>query len=196
MPATTPSKKILVFSGSVRQQSLNARLAVAACAAATEAGADATGINLADYPADIYNGDDEARSGIPESIKTLKQLMAASDGFIVVTPEYNGHVPPLLVNTFSWLSRSEEGEERMLAFSGKAAAIMAASPGRLGGIRVLPRLRDMLAELGVIVVPGYVSLPQATTAFDTNGNLLQDAHIKSVKSLVQTLLSVQTGEAN
>jgi NAD(P)H-dependent FMN reductase len=180
--------KILVFSGSTRQQSLNTKLARAAVAAATQAGAHATLIDLAEYPAAIYNGDDESRDGIPAPVQALKKLMAGCDGFIVATPEYNGHVPPLLVNTFSWLSRSEEGENGMVAFRDKHAAIMAASPGRLGGVRVIPRMRDMLAELGVMVVPGFVTLPNASQAFDEGGKLTDDAAIKSVDALVQRLL--------
>lgn len=76
----------------------------------------------------------------------------------------------------------------MIAFKGKKAAIMAASPGRLGGIRVLPRLRDTLAELSVMVVPGFVTLPHATQAFDDNGGLCDEKHIDSVNSIVQRLL--------
>ncbi|MEM7256363.1 MAG: NAD(P)H-dependent oxidoreductase [Pseudomonadota bacterium] len=181
-------KKILIFSGSTRQGSMNTKLASAAYRAALAAGADATLIDLKDYPADIYNGDDEANQGMPDTMRALKQLMAASDGIIVVTPEYNGHVPPLLVNTFSWLSRSEEGDNGLSAFRGKKAAIMAASPGRLGGIRVLPRLRDMLAELGVMVVPGFVTLPQAGAAFDEHGTLHERKVQDSVSAKVEKLM--------
>ncbi len=182
------AKKILVFSGSTRTGSVNTRLAIVAHKAAIDAGADATLINLNDYPANIYNGDDEATSGIPESMQQLKMLMAQHDGFVVVTPEYNGHVPPLLVNTFSWASRKEEGDQGMVAFAGKTAAIMAASPGRLGGIRVIPRLRDMLAELSVTVVPGFVTLPAALQAFDDKGHLIDDTHSKAVSGLVERLI--------
>ena len=95
------AKKVLIFSGSTRTGSVNTKLAAVACQAAIDAGADATLIDLTNYPAGIYNGDEEAASGIPEAIRKLKKQMAQSDGFVIVTPEYNGHVPPLLGNTFS-----------------------------------------------------------------------------------------------
>jgi len=56
--------------------------------------------DLADYPAPVYNGDDETANGLPQTMRDFKKLMQQHDGFIVVSPEYNGHVPPLLVNTF------------------------------------------------------------------------------------------------
>lgn len=182
------AKKILIFSGSIRNDSVNTKLAVAAHAAALQAGADATLIDLAEYPANIYNGDDEASDGIPKTMQRLKKLMSQHDGFVVVTPEYNGHVTPLLVNTFSWLSRKEEDEQGMIAFAGKKAAIMAASPGKLGGVRVIPRLREMLCELGVMVVPGSVALPRAMQAFDDEGNLHEASSVSAVKGQVERLL--------
>lgn len=182
-------KNILVFAGSSRAASVNKKLAAAAAKIATASGASVTLIDLADYPAAIYNGDDEASDGIPGPIRKLKQLMADSDGFIVVSPEYNGQIPPLLSNTFSWASRSEEGEGGMIAFNGKKAAIMAASPGKLGGVRVIPRLRDTLAELGVMVIPGFFTLPGAMQAFDDNGDLKDEASGQAVKAVVDKLIA-------
>jgi len=77
----------------------------------------------------------------------------------------------------------------MVAFSGKKAAIMAASPGRLGGIRVIPRLRDTLAELGVVVVPGFVTVPSASSAFDENGNPTDEQLRNNIKQLVEKLIT-------
>jgi len=168
---------------------VNKKLATAAAEIATASGASVTLLDLADYPAAIYNGDDEATNGIPEPIRKLKKLLADSDGFIVVSPEYNGQISPLLSNTFSWLSRSEEGENGMIAFNGKKAAIMAASPGKLGGVRVIPRLRDTLAELSVMVVPGFFTLPGAMQAFNDNGDLKDDASRTAVKAVVDKLIA-------
>jgi len=163
--------KILVFAGSARKDSFNKKLARAAADTAEKSGASVTYADLADYPAAVYNGDDEDANGIPQSMRDFKALMQQHDGFVISTPEYNGHIPPLLCNTFDWASRTEGDEKGKVAFDGKKAAIMATSPGRLGGIRVLPRLRDTLAELGVVVVPGFVTLPLAEDTFD--GDTLQ-----------------------
>lgn len=180
--------RLLVFAGSTRTDSCNKKLASAAAKIAQNSGANVTLADLADYPAAIYNGDDEATAGIPQTMREFKSLMQQHDAFIVASPEYNGHVPPLLVNTFSWISRSEGDEPGNIAFGGKKAAIMAASPGKLGGIRVIPRLRDTLAELGVVVVPGFVTLPSASSAFDDNEAPADEQLAANIQRLVTTLI--------
>lgn len=179
---------ILIFAGSCRRESLNAKLARAAADLAASK-ANITLIDLADYPAPIYNGDDEAASGMPDSMREFRQLARASDGFIIVTPEYNGHVPPLLVNTLAWGSRTAGDPIDDNVFSGKRAAIMAASPGRLGGIRVIPRLREMLAELRIVVAPGFATVPAAHNAFDEGGKLNDSGTIKQVDELIDRLIA-------
>ena len=181
--------KILIFSGSAREGSLNKKLAKAAAVIAENANADVTFADLADYTAPVYNGDDEDANGLPKTMQNFKTLMQQHDCFIVSTPEYNGHVPPLLSNTFSWISRPEGDEKGMVAFNGKKAAIMAASPGQRGGIRVLPRLRDTLAELGVMVVPGFVTVASASSAFDENGAVNDDKLTNNIKRLVERLIA-------
>jgi NAD(P)H-dependent FMN reductase len=179
---------ILVFAGSCRRESMNLKLARAA-ARLTEVNASATLIDLADYPAPIYNGDDEAADGMPESIVRFRQLLREHHGFIVATPEYNGHVPPLLVNTLAWASRTAGDTVDDDVFAGKSAAVMAASPGRLGGVRVIPRMRDFLAELGVTVVPGFATIPAGHSAFDDAGDLKDDAQIATVQGLIDRLIA-------
>ena len=181
--------KILVFAGSARKNALSKKLAKVTAKIAADAGASVTFADLADYPAAIYNGDDEDADGMPESMKKFKALMVSNDGFIIVTPEYNGHVPPLLVNTFGWASRNEGGEKGMVAYKDKKAAIMASSPGKLGGIRVLPRLRDSLSELGVAVVPGVFPLPFAKEAFNDDGQLIDEKLVPRIRELVDKLVA-------
>ena len=180
--------KILVFAGSARKDSVNKKLAAAACQLAIEAGAEARLIDLADYAAPIYDGDLEEKSGLPQSMREFRSLVASHDGLLVVTPEYNGHVPPLLVNVFSWTSRPD-GDDKANVFAGKKVAIAAASPGGLGGVRVVPRLRDMVAELSAVAVPGFVTLPGALNAFDGKGNLTADATKKALADLVRRLMA-------
>lgn len=180
--------KILVFAGSARAASVNKKLAAAGAEAIRRAGAEATLIDLSDYPAAIYHGDDESASGVPETILSLKKLISEHDGLMIATPEYNGFVPPLLVNTFSWVSRpsANGGPEDVL--KSKHVAVMAASPGRLGGVRVVPRLRDCLCELGCVPVQGFVTLPGAGSAFDDAGNLADEAGQKGLDALAVRLV--------
>ena len=81
--------KILCLSGSLRKDSLNKKLVKAAMAAAQEAGADCTFIDLKDYPMPIYDGDIEAESGIPENGKKLKKLLKEHHALLIASPEYN-----------------------------------------------------------------------------------------------------------
>jgi NAD(P)H-dependent FMN reductase len=183
----TTTKKIVVFAGSARKNSFNKKLAKAAADIAESKNVDVTYLDLANFEAPVYNGDIEDDSGLPASMHKLKSILAAHDGFIIATPEYNGHVPPLLVNCFSWASRKEGDEQGMIAFQGKFAGLMATSPGRLGGIRVLPRLRASLSDLGVMVIPGFVSVPSASNAFADDGSVDENT-AEAIASLVDRLV--------
>ena len=88
--------KILVFAGSIRSGSYNARLAALATKELVLAGADVTRISLADYPMPLYDGNLEATSGPPANAVKLKQHMMAHKGVFIVSPEYNASVTPRL----------------------------------------------------------------------------------------------------
>ncbi len=178
---TTSNKpaRILVLSGSTRSESFNKKLAAAAAQVLQTQANDVALIDLSEFDAPIYNGDDEAQNGLPASMQALKKIFAGAEAVVISCPEYNGFIPPLLVNTFSWLSRPENGE-KSVALSGKMAAIMATSPGLLGGIRVMPRLRDCLSELGMTVLPGYVTVKSAFDAFGDSGELVNEADAQAL----------------
>ncbi|MGQ7843570.1 NADPH-dependent FMN reductase [Granulosicoccus sp. 3-233] len=182
-------KKILVFAGSSRKDSVNKKLAAVAASRAGAAGAEVTLLDLADYPAPVYDGDIEEQDGLPATMQSFKALCASHDALIIVSPEYNGCIPPLLVNVMSWASRPEGDEASCAAFKGKKVAIAAASPGGLGGVRVIPRLRDFLAELSFEVVPGFATLPGAYKAFDDEGELVNETSSRTLGALVDRLLA-------
>lgn len=179
--------KILVIPGSARTGSVNKKLAAFAAEKARSLGADVTLLDLNDYPAPVYHGDEEAESGLPGTMRALKAEIRAHDAMIVVTPEYNGHIPPLLINAFDWVSRAE-GEDKANPFDGKLAAIMAASPGGLGGARVIGRLRAFLSDLGAMPIPGFASVPGAFQAFNADGALTNERSAAQVDSLVSKLV--------
>ena len=95
---------------------------------------------------------------------------------------------PLLLNLFCWASRPSPGDDFGAVFQGKPVALMAASPGRLGGVRVIPRLRDAVAELGMAPVPGFVTLPQAGAGFTDDGSLADAAGADSLRALMKRLI--------
>lgn len=180
--------RILAFSGSIRRDSWNRRLVRLAADACRAAGAETTLIDLADYPLPPYNGDDEARDGLPDNALRLKALFKAHDALLIASPEYNGSVPPLLKNTLDWVSREWQGESGLLPYRNKVAAMLAASPGQYGGMRMLPHLRQILNTLGVLVLPGQFSLAHAASGFDEeNGALKAPARLHElVLQLVKT----------
>lgn len=180
--------KILAFSGSIRRGSWNRKLIRAAVDAAGAAGGDVTLIDLADYPLPLYDGDLEDRDGLPDNALRLKALFKEHDALLIASPEYNSSIPPLLKNTLDWVSREWQGESGLVPYQNKVAAILAASPGTLGGMRMLPHLRQILNTLGVLVLPGQFSLARADTAFDEeNGALKSPARLHAlVLELVNT----------
>lgn len=163
--------KILAFAGSARNDSWNQKLIRAAAAAARSVGGEVTLLDLKDYPLPLYNGDLEAKEGLPEPAQRLKSLFKSHDGLLIASPEYNSSVSPLLKNTLDWVSREWHGESGLVPYQNKVAAIMAASPSALGGVRMLPHLRQILNTLGVLVLPSQLSVPKANEAFNQDGSI-------------------------
>src|SRR6201746_356719 len=151
--------KILVIPGSLRTGSLNAKLAAAAAQELVRAGAEVSRISLGDFPLPIYDGDLQSRSGVPKNAVNLKRMMSAHHGVLIVTPEYNSSVPPLLKNTIDWVSRVQDAHEtRGQVFRERAFAIADASQSRLGGTRSLAALRLILTACHATVIPKQLAL--------------------------------------
>ena len=159
------STRLLAFSGSLRAESFNTRLAFLAADLAESKGAVVTRLKLQDLNLPMFDEDSEAASGLPTGAKELKDLMRAHDGFLIATPEYNGFMSGALKNAIDWATRPEEGHPPLDCVRGKVAGIMAASPGGLGGIRGLPMLRLLLSNIGMHVVGSQFSLPNADLVF-------------------------------
>lgn len=180
----------LAFAGSARRDSWNKKLIRSAVASAKNAGADVTLIDLADYRLPLYDGDLEAAEGVPENALKLKALFKAHQGLLIASPEYNSSITPLLKNTLDWISREWQGESGLVPYRHKVAAIMGASPGPFGGMRMLPHLRQILNTLGVLVLPGQLSVPKAGEAFDHEGSLKSTERLDE---LVAELLRITGG---
>lgn len=181
--------KILVFAGSIRTGSHNARLAALACKELLLAGADVTRISLVDYPLPLYDGDLEAGSGPPENAIKLKRLIMTQQGVFIASPEYNASVTPLLKNAIDWVSRvRERGEEALAAYKNRVFAIGGASDGALGAMRSLMALRQVL-ELGcgALVIPDQIAVMRASDAFDEMDNLKDERAMRTLKRVMQRL---------
>jgi chromate reductase, NAD(P)H dehydrogenase (quinone) len=182
--------RILVFAGSARAGSLNKKLARVAAAAVRAAGAEATLIDLADYAMPLYDGDLEARDGVPSSARKLKDLLIAHQGLLVVSPENNASVPALLKNTLDWISRKDGSESGLVPYQGKVAALAGASPGALGGLRGLTHLRAILQTLNVLVLSEQFALGRAHEAFNEDGSLREAKQQAALAALARKLVDV------
>jgi chromate reductase len=182
--------RILIFAGSARSGSLNKKLARAAAAAVRAAGAEATLIDLADYPMPLYDGDLEEREGVPASARKLKDLFNAHQGMLIVSPENNASVSALLKNTLDWISRQDGNESGLVPYRGKVAALAGASPGALGGLRGLTHLRAILQALNVLVLSEQFALGRAHEAFNADGSLRDAKQQDALASLAAKLTEV------
>ena len=187
--------KILVIPGSLRTGSHNARLAASAAVQLAQAGADVTRISLGDFPLPIYDGDLQTKSGVPKHAVNLKRMIGAHHGVLMVTPEYNSSVPPLLKNAIDWVSRVHDAHEaRGQVFHGRAFAIAAASENRLGGVRALAALRLILVACRAMVIPNQLALPFAGEAYDDMDRLKHPADIEALGALVRQLIEISQHE--
>lgn len=158
---------ILALSGSLRKNSFNSGLLRAAMAlhpGHIEAG------SIAGIP--LYDADVEAEA-FPEPVEALKQRLAAADGLLLFSPEYNNSVPGVAKNAIDWLSRPS-GDIRNV-FNGKPVTVAGASPGGFGTILAqdawLPVFRTLRARYwsaGRLMVSG------ARDRFDDGAELTDD----------------------
>lgn len=183
--------KILVIPGSLRTGSHNSKLAAQAAYEFALSGVDATRLSLTDYALPIYDGDLQAKSGVPKNAVNLKRMMAAHHGILIVTPEYNSSIPPLVKNMIDWVSRVQDPHEvRGQVFRMRPFAIAAASEGRLGGTRALAALRLILSALQATVIPNQLALSFADQAYDDMDRLKNTADSEALKALVRQLIDV------
>jgi chromate reductase, NAD(P)H dehydrogenase (quinone) len=190
-PSVMSALKILIIPGSTRSGSRNVRLAAAAAFHFVQAGVDVTRISLADFPLPLYDGDLQAKSGVPKHAVNLKRMIGAHHGVLIVTPEYNGSVPPLLLNAIDWVSRVQDPNEvRGEVFRKRPFAIAAASEGRLGGARALAALQLILAACQALVIPNQLALSFADQAYDDLDRLKQPADVAALDMLARQLIDI------
>lgn len=186
--STTPH--ILLIAGSGREGALSVRLRDAAAAALTGAGATVSTLDLRALALPIYDGDLEAREGAPAGARQMRDAVHAAAGVLFVTPEYNAFPTPLALNAWDWLSRvPAEGEQPagMAATANKPLALLASSPGPLGGLRALGLMRQFLGGgFQMLVLPQQLAVGRAHEAFADDGTL-KDARQQ------QTLVQIAEG---
>lgn len=157
--------RVLVFGASLREGSLNQRLAELAAGVVEAKGGVADRARMGDFECPSYDGDAE-KAGMPLGAERLRQRLVAADAFIIASPEYNASMPGYLKNAIDWASRF-----RPQPFNGRQALLLSASPSMVGGNRGLWSLRIPLEHLGARVYPDMFSLAQAHQAFGGDGQI-------------------------
>lgn len=172
--------KLIGLSGSLRAASFNTAL-LRVAADLTPDGVELTIGSIRGIP--LYDADVEAEEGLPQSVATLKDAIAAADGLLLATPEYNNSMPGVFKNAIDWLSRPADDIKRV--FGGKPIAVMGASPGgfgtSLGQNAWLPVLRTLGTKPWY---GGRLMVSRAHGVFDENGMLTDDQVKEQLRAFI------------
>ncbi len=182
--------KIIALAGSTRAGSYNKMLVKIAAQGARDAGAGVTYIDLKDFPMPLYDGDLEDREGLPPNGRKLKDIFLANQGLLIASPENNGSFSAVLKNTIDWLSRPVKGYPPLECFINKHAVLMGASTGYWGAVRSLIQLRHVLGHIRVTVLPDHINIPNAESAFESDGSLKDKNHHEATQALGKKLAEI------
>jgi chromate reductase len=161
--------RFLVFSASLRQDSLNTQLAELAATVIESNGGlvDLEPMRLFDSPA--YDDDVQRDEGFPAPAEEFRRKIEDADAFVVSSPEYNASMPGVLKNAIDWVSRY-----RPQPFNERHGLLMSASPSMAGGNRGLWSLRIPFEHLGARIYPDMFSLAQAHKSLTTEGRIADE----------------------
>ena len=165
---------IIGISGSLRKASFNSALLRAAVDVTPE-GATLEIASIQGIP--LYDGDVESSTGIPAVVQDLKDRIAAADGLLLVTPEYNSSIPGVFKNAIDWLTRPASDIARV--FGSRPVGLIGGTPGRGGTIMAQAAWLPVLRTLGTRPWFGpRVTVSGAKRVFDESG-LLVDEEVRS-----------------
>lgn len=171
------------ISGSLRTGSTNTAALRQALRFAADTGAETRAITLKGLDIPMYD-EDIASTPTPD-VEALRSALASTDLLVIASPEYNYSVPGGLKNAIDWLSKPRN------ILNGKVAAIMGASGGPFGTIRMQPHLRAILTALNVFVVPQpQIFIRNAREAFTPDGDFVDPKLRDQVRLLVSKSLAL------
>ena len=185
MTSTPQPLRYLVFSASLREDSLNTRLAKLAAGVITKNGGIVDYATMSEFDSPSFNQDLEVKGIYPDQAERFRQRIESNDAFIISSPEYNGSLPGVLKNAIDWVSRV-----RPQPFNEKNALLMSASPSMAGGNRALWSLRMPLEHLGTRVFPNMFSLAMAHKAFSPEGNIADETLQKRFEENLVAFMSL------
>jgi NAD(P)H-dependent FMN reductase len=161
---------LIGLSGSLRRGSYNSAV-LRAAATMMPPDSELRIESIAAIP--LYDGDAESAHGVPDSVSRLKDAIAAADGLLLVTPEYNNSIPGVAKNAIDWLSRPASDIARV--FGSKPVAIAGASPGGFGTILSQNAWLPVVRTLGADLWSGRLLVSRAGSMIDANGEIIDAA---------------------
>jgi chromate reductase len=167
--------QILGICGSLRKASLN-MVALRECANLMPQGMSLRITRIDDIP--MFN-QDVFDAGIPEPAKRLRAEIAAADGVLIASPEYNFSLTAALKNAIDWASRPPNQ-----SWQDKPVAVFSVTPGPLGGARVQYDLRRILGQLWAHVLPRPEVFIGASASKFADGKLTDETTRKFLTDLL------------
>jgi NAD(P)H-dependent FMN reductase len=132
----------------------------------------------------LYNADVEAEQGIPAPVQQLKDRIAAADGLLIATPEYNNSMPGVLKNAIDWLSRPNTDIPRV--FRGLPLGFIGATPGMGGTLLSQAAWLPVFRILGVLpFFEGRVIVSGASKVFDESGRIVDAGTAARLREYVE-----------
>jgi NAD(P)H-dependent FMN reductase len=181
------SAKVLVFSGSYRQGSLNTRLANLAARKLAAGGAGVTQISLADFALPLVDASGYGTAAPPPAHR-LREIVDAHGGLFIASPEYNAGYAPALKNALDWATIAKPGAPAT-GLAGKVVALGAASAGAMGGYRGLTQLRTVVElGLGGLVIPEMVAVGGGDAAWTESGDIKDERAAGMLDSVLSRLI--------
>lgn len=164
--------------GSLRSASINKQLEKALIRRFKRAGFKTTSIDLGRYDLPLFHGDLTP----PAGVKTLARKLKSCDGIIVVSPEYNGGLPPVLKNAIDWISTTGKAH-----FEAPYWGLASCTPGPMSGIMCMRQINYILMRVGAHVSPIQVGVGNAAQAFDASGELMAEPSASLADALIQDM---------
>jgi chromate reductase, NAD(P)H dehydrogenase (quinone) len=184
--------KLIGLSGSLRRRPFNTAL----LRAAAELMPDGAALSVHTvHGIPLYDGDAEAAEDVPRAVTELKEAIAASDGLLLATPEYNNSIPGVLKNAIDWLSRPPSDIKRV--FGGKPVAILGATPGGFGTVLSQNAWLPVMRTLGTrLWSDGRLPVSHAGDVFDPSGTIVDEKVTEQLERFVHGFVEFVRGPAS
>jgi chromate reductase len=138
---------------------------------------------LRDPALPLYNEDQDGDAS-PDDVRSFRASIAASDGLIIVTPEYNHGIPGVLKNALDWASRPMNGS----CLTEKPVVVMSVSPAFTGGVRAQASVHDTLLTVGARIVRGPQIVIGNVADKVVNGEFLHEASLSFALGRINEML--------